>query len=271
MPLVFVIKYYIFPERRVFMKKILCILLTLTAVVLCFSSCMKSAQARAVDDKIAAIGEITLEKESLIAEAEEAYEQLSEKDKTRVFFKELELARKNLELLKEFNRDAQSVLETINTALSEYGTKKSEITDSYKALSESLAASETQLKSEYEKIFEPVRVKFAEYEKIEADAAVSAKVYIDYFRGINTDKIITVTDIGCIAQVSDGTVYYLFAFTYTDGRNEETLYSTVRFAGTPAKESFKAFEKNFYADAPSSEKADALIMGNIEILPGAVN
>ena len=271
MPLVFVIKYYIFPERRVFMKKITCVFLTLIAVVLCFSSCMKSAEVKAVEEKIAAIGEITLEKESLILEAEDSYTKLPQKDKEKVFFKPLELARKNLELLKEFNRDAQSVLDTINTALSEYGTKKSEITESYKALSEAFSACDTALKAEYEKIFEPVRTKYAEYEKIEADAAASAKVYIDYFRGINTDKIITVTDIGCIAQISEGTVYYLFAFTYTDGKNEKSVYSTVRFAGTPGKESFKAFEKNFYSDAPSSENSDALIMGNVEILPASVN
>ena len=271
MPLVFVIKYYIFPERRVFMKKITCVFLTLIAVVLCFSSCMKSAEVKAVEEKIAAIGEITLEKESLILEAEDSYTKLPQKDKEKVFFKPLELARKNLELLKEFNRDAQSVLDTINTALSEYGTKKSEITESYKALSDGLAACAPELKAEYEKIFEPVKTKYAEYKKIEADAALSAKVYIDYFRGINTDKIITVTDIGCIAQVSEGTVYYLFAFTYTDGKNEKTLYSTVRFAGTPGKESFNAFRESFYADAPSSENADALIMGNIGILPSAVN
>ncbi len=253
------------------MKKILCILLTLTAVVLCFSSCMKSAEVRAVEEKIAAIGEISLEKESLILEAEDSYTKLPQNDKKKVFFKPLELARKNLELLKEFNRDAGSVLEIINKSLSEYGTKKDEITEGYKALTDRLSACDPQLKAEYEKIFGPVRTKYAEYEKIEADAAVSAKVYIDYFRGINTDKTITVTDIGCIAQVSDGTVYYLFAFTYTDGSKEESVYSTVRFAGTPAKESFEAFERNFYSDVPSSENADALTMGNIEILPSAVN
>ncbi len=253
------------------MKKITCVFLTLIAVVLCFSSCMKSAEVRAVEEKIAAIGEISLEKESLILEAEDSYTKLPQKDKKKVFFKPLELARKNLELLKEFNRDAGSVLELINKSLSEYGTKKDEITESYNALTDSLSACDAQLKAEYEKIFEPVRTKYAEYEKIEADAAISAKVYIDYFRGINTDKKITVTDIGCIAQISEGTVYYLFAFTYTDGKNEESVYSTVRFAGTPGKESFRAFEKNFYSDAPSSENADALIMGNVEILPGSVN
>ena len=88
---------------------------------------------------------------------------------------------------------------------------------------------------------------------------------------MNTDKDITVTDIGCIAQTEDGNVYYLFAFSCLNGTKEETYYSNVRFAGTPGKETFRAFYDNFYASAPSSENTDALVSGNIEISPTAVN
>lgn len=271
MPFEFVLEYYIFPERRVLMKKIICIFLMLAVVICCFSSCMKSAEAKAFEEKMNEIGEVSLDKESLIVEARQAYALLTEDDKKSVASEKFEKMLADFDEMKKFSKDAESVLGIIGKALSEYGTKKDEITDSYEALSDGLAACAPELKAEYEKIFEPVKTKYAEYKKIEADAALSAKVYIDYFRGINTDKIITVTDIGCIAQVSEGTVYYLFAFTYTDGVNEKTVYSSVRFAGTPGKESFKAFEKNFYSDAPSSEKSDALIMGNIEILPSAVN
>ena len=52
MPFDFMLEYYIFPERRVFMKKIFCALLTLAVVVCCFSSCMKSAEAKAFEDKM---------------------------------------------------------------------------------------------------------------------------------------------------------------------------------------------------------------------------
>lgn len=253
------------------MKKILCILLVLAAVVCCFSSCIKSEEARAVEEKISAIGEVSLDKEILIIEAEEAYSQLSEKDKTAVSAGELELKRTQLDSLKAFSAEAQNVLALFEKSLTEYGVAKSEITEGYNTLLNKLSSCEEVLKAEYEKIFEPVRIKNQEYEKITEEAAASAKAYINYFRGINTDKTITVTDIGCIAQISDGITYYLFAFTYTDGEKEKTLYSTVRFAGTPAKESFKAYKDNFYSDAPSSEKADALTMGNIEILPSAVN
>lgn len=267
----FVLEYYIFPERRVFMKKILCVLLALTAVVLCFSSCGKSKEAKAFEDKMEAIGEVGIDKESLIVEAKQAYNLLTEEDKKSVAAAEFEKIVSDFDKIKKFSKDAEGVLAVFGKALSEYGTTKEEITDAYKALSDGLAACEPHLKPQLEKIFEPVKQKYAEYEKIEADAAVSAKVYVDYYRGINTKKTLTVTDIGCIAQVDNGTVYYLFAFTFTDGVKEKTVYSTVRFAGTPGKESFKTFEKNFYADAPSSENADALKKGNIEILPSAVN
>ncbi len=271
MPLVFVIEYYIYPERRVFMKKILCALLMLAVVLCCFSSCIKSQEARAFEDIIVEIGEISVSDEALVVEARQAYSLLTEKDKKAIDTEKAEKLFRDFDALKEFSKDAENVLEILGTALTEYGTPRSTITDSYKALSDGLSACDALLKAEYEKIFEPVRLKFEEYEKIEADATASAKVYIDYFRGINTGKTVTVTEIGCIAQISEGTVYYLFAFSFTDGTKERSVYSTVRFAGTPAKESFRAFEKSFYADAPSSEDADALTVGNIEILPSAVN
>lgn len=253
------------------MKKIICALLILTAVMLCFSSCIKSAAAKAFEDIMEEIGEISISDEALVVEAKQAWALLTEKDKKAVDTEKAEKLFSDFDALKEFSRDAENVLEILSTALTEYGTPGSTITDSYKALSDGLAACDALLKTEYEKIFEPVKLKFEEYKKIEADAVASAKAYIDYFRGINTDKTVTVTDIGCIAQISEGTVYYLFAFSFTDGAEERSVYSTVRFAGTPAKESFKAFEKSFYADAPSSANADALTVGNIEILPSAIN
>ncbi len=247
------------------MKRFIAIMLTLAAVIVCFSSCGKSEEAKAVIEKINAIGEITLEKESLIAEAENAYTQLSEKDKKAVAFKILELARKDLEDLKEFSKDAEEVLAVYEKALTEYGTPESTITDSYKALSDKLADCYESIKAECEKIFEAVKEKNEEYEKISADAVLSAKAYVNYFKELNADKQIDIKDIGCIAQISDGTVYYLFALTYNDGGEDVNAYSTVRFAGVPAKETMDMYAEKFYSEAPSSEKADALTMGNVSI------
>ena len=53
------------------MKKILCLLLA-AAMVLSLAGCGKSEAAQAVDDLIAAIGEVTLDSESAIREAEQA-------------------------------------------------------------------------------------------------------------------------------------------------------------------------------------------------------
>ena len=253
------------------MKKIFCVLLMLAVVICCFSACMKSAEAKAFEAVIEEIGELSLSDEGLVIEAKQAYSLLTEDDKKAVDTENAEKLFSDFDALKSFSTAAQNTLEILGTALTEYGTPKSTITDSYNALTEAFAACDVLLKGEYEKVFEPVKLKYEEYEKIEADAVASAKAYVDYFKGVNTDKTVTVTDIGCIAQVSEGTVYYLFAFSYTDGVREKTVYSTVRFAGTPGKESFRAFEKSFYADAPSSADADALTTGNIEILPSAVN
>ena len=274
MPVLFVVQYYnkrMYPERRVFMKRLIAALLCILTVILCFSSCVKSEAARACEEKIAAIGEVTLEKELLIVEAGQAYNGLSDKDKALVSSAALTSAEEKLGLLKAFSADAQAVLALYEKALTEYGVKKEEIADAYKALSAKLNDCRADIKPEFEKIFEAVRLKNEEYEKIAADAVASAKAYINYFRGMNTDKDITVTDIGCIAQTEDGNVYYLFAFSCLCDGKEETYYSGVRFAGTPGKETFSSFYDSFYASAPSSEKTDALISGNIEISATAVN
>ena len=271
MPRVFVVEYNIFLKGVFFMRKIIAMLLVMAAVVTCLVSCGKSDAVKAVDEKIAAIGEITLEKENLIIEAEEAFALLTDEDKKDADEKELKTAREDFDALKAFSGKADSAVRLYKKALTEYGTAKATITETYDALSQELASCKKELKAEYEKIFEAVKAKNDEYENIAAEAVASAKAYVDYFKSINADKTVTIKEIGCIAQIDDGTTYYLFAITYNDGTADINAYSRVRFAGTPAKETFDNYADNFYCDAPSSEKSDALLMGNIEIAADSVN
>ena len=62
------------------MKKILCLLLA-AAMILSLAGCGKSEAAQAVDDLIAAIGEVTLDSESAIREAEQAMAALTEEER----------------------------------------------------------------------------------------------------------------------------------------------------------------------------------------------
>lgn len=65
------------------MKKLLVMLLALS-LALALTACGKSEEAKAVDDQIAAIGEVTLESESAIAAAEAAVEALAEEDRKQL-------------------------------------------------------------------------------------------------------------------------------------------------------------------------------------------
>lgn len=65
------------------MKKFLVILLSLS-MVLMLSACAKSEAAQAVDDQIEAIGEVTLESEQQIIDAEEAVAALAEEDREQL-------------------------------------------------------------------------------------------------------------------------------------------------------------------------------------------
>lgn len=84
-------KFGIF-ERRTFsisggnsMKKILAILLLLSfCISLCSCSLTKSAEAKHVDDLILAIGEVTVDSEPAIMEAQASYDALTESQKSEV-------------------------------------------------------------------------------------------------------------------------------------------------------------------------------------------
>ena len=65
------------------MKKITALILALV-MVLALGGCGKSEAAQAVDDQIAALGEITLESEGAIAEAEAAVDALAEEDRSQL-------------------------------------------------------------------------------------------------------------------------------------------------------------------------------------------
>lgn len=62
----------------------LLLLVSVLAVLLLLSGCAKSEEAQRVDDMIAAIGNVTLDSEAAIAEAEAAAGLLSEKDRSRM-------------------------------------------------------------------------------------------------------------------------------------------------------------------------------------------
>ena len=63
------------------MKKIIAVLLVMLTVCLCFSGCGKSEEAKAVEEKIKALGEITLDSAAVLEEAEKVYASLSDEDK----------------------------------------------------------------------------------------------------------------------------------------------------------------------------------------------
>lgn len=93
------------------MKKISIVLLVLTAVLL-FTACGKSEEAQKVDDLIASVGEISLDSEARILEAEKAVSQLAEKEQESL---------DNLALLQEarakYNRLLVENVESFITAI----------------------------------------------------------------------------------------------------------------------------------------------------------
>ncbi len=247
------------------MKKIVSIILCVIMVAVCFTACSKSEAAKAVMEQIKAIGEITLENENVIIEAEKAYSLLSEEDKKDVKnHDDLVELRASFDRLQSYSDKADALLKTFDKIFTEYGISYSEVITPYDELTTAYSSSDEAVRAEYDKIFASVKEKYDEYCEVAKAATASAVAYINGFKEINKDKEITVKEIGCIAQISDGTTYYLFSMTYTDATGTDySVYSTARFAGTPSVQSMLNYKDNFYAEASTSEKTNALKCGNI--------
>ncbi|MBQ9945873.1 MAG: hypothetical protein IJO68_05045 [Clostridia bacterium] len=245
------------------MKKILSVLLILCLTALCLCSCGKSEEAKAVEEKINGIGEITLDKLEILEEAEKQYAFLSGEDKGDVKnYEKLQQARKDYDALKEFADKTAELEEKLGKVFTEYGISYSEIEEQYKEL-EGIRNSEENKNNEAYKFFDELKTKMDAFDTEAEKAKASAVSYLKGFYELKKDKEIEIKELGCIAQTSDDTTYYLFAISFTEDGAEKKVYASARFANAPSVQSMLSYAENFYADAPASEKTDALICGNI--------
>ncbi|MBR3766682.1 MAG: hypothetical protein IKL10_00385 [Clostridia bacterium] len=247
------------------MKKIIVFLLVTVLMCIGFSSCAKSEEVKTCEAKIEAIGEVTSDKLSLIEDAEKAYENLSQEDKEDVKnYSVLTSAREEIDDISDFNEKADALSEKLQKTVTEYGIDAKGITDEYKALLDRYDTA-SEIKKAQLTAFSALKKEKENYDNVAALAAASAASYVKGFFEINKDKDITISDIGCIAQQSDGNVYSLFALKYKEGTEEKEVYANARFAGTPSTESMISYKDNFYAASPASEDTDAFSMGNVII------
>ena len=105
-------------------------------VAIILTSCGKSDAARAVDDQIVSIGEVTIESEAVITEIERAYQNLSEKEKKTVEnYTYLKEARDLLDEKKALNVD--NAIAKIGAVTSESGSAITYADKLYSELSDS--------------------------------------------------------------------------------------------------------------------------------------
>lgn len=245
------------------MKRIVSVLLVLSIVCMCFAACGKSEEAKAVEEKIKNIGEVTLDKGPVIEEAYKAYAFLSGEDKGDVKnYDDLMSAKEAYDAIKAVSDRCDELSDKLDTVFTQYGITYSEITDEYNELSELIPDEEEGEGGKYS-FFGEVKNKYAEYTKVGENANKSAVSYVNGLFEVNKDKDITVEDIGCIAQISDETEYFLFAVKYKEGEESKVKYSSARFAGTPSVQSMLSHAENFYGDSPASDNTDALTNGNV--------
>ena len=252
------------------MKKIIAVLLVMLTVCLCFSGCGKSEEAKAVEEKIKALGEITLDSAAVLEEAEKAYASLSGEDKGDVKnYDDLVAARKAYDEITDISERCEALSVKFDEIFTKYGIPYAEIIDEYNAILEAAPDNEEGEGGRYSFVGE-IKGKYDNYIKVQENAHKSAVAYVNAFLEFNKDKSITIENIGCIAQISDGIQYFLFAMEYKDGEESKSVYSSARFAGTPTVQSLAAGAKSLFAEKPASEKTDALKNSNVVIDTAAV-
>lgn len=248
------------------MKRLIAVFLCIIMVAFCFCSCMKGEQVKSVEDKISSITEISLETDAVISEIEEAYSLLPDADKSKVGnYGALGKIKENYEFLEKFNEDAQALLGVYEKIFTEYGISVDEVKP-FAELEERYNSCDESVKAACGEIFDKIFAENDKYVEVEQIAVPSAATYVRGFLAQNPDKKITISDIGCIAQISEGITYFMFALTYTDNEvADKNVYSVTRFTGTPSDETTAKYASDLYRDAPSFEKTDALLCRNIDI------
>lgn len=247
------------------MKKIISVILIALSFCLILASCGKSEAAKAIDDKIKNIGDVDLSKGSVIEEVFKEYSLLSGEDKSDVkSYDKLFEKKQQYDSLKTFDDKVNEVAALYDKTLSEYGVPYSDIEQALNELNELMPDEKNEMKGEYDKSYEKITSKQEKYNEVAEKAADSA---ISYINGLIKAKNLTnpeIKEIGCIAQINDGTTYYLFAITYNDGgEKDKSVYSSARFAGTPTVETMLTHKDNFYSEKVMSDKTNALKSGNI--------
>ena len=249
------------------MKKFVALFLCLISVVFCFSSCFKSEEVKAVEEKIETIGNINLAKLTRIEEAEAAFELLSAEDKDSVKnYDKLTQAREEYDKLALYKEKADALSDLYERVFTEYGISYEMIADGNKYLTDTIETVSDSVKNEYEKILYDIQDKHDYYSDTASQSLEAIQAYLSGFFTMKNTTDIKIVKLGCIAQMDDGKMYYLFALTYDDGTGaEKNVYAQTRFADVPAVETMTTFADSFYASAPVSEETDALKYGNIYI------
>ena len=257
----------VYPERRVFMKKLTAIFLCALTVVFCFSSCARSEAVKALEEKIKSVTEVNLETEQIIAQIEDAYKALSEEEQQKVKnYDDFEVIKADFEELKKFSEDAENLKAVYSKIFEEYGSSAEEILEPFAELSEKYNSCKDSLKTAYGEIFEDISLENEKYLSIADEATASAATYVKGLYAVNDGKEINVKHIGCIAQTSEEINYFLFAAVYDDGEEaDKKVYAVARYTGTPAIETMTTFADNFYSAAPVTEKTDPLENANVEL------
>lgn len=247
------------------MKKFISVLLVLFTVCLCFSACGKSEEAKAVEEKIKDLGEITIDKGAAIEEAEKAYAFLSGEDKGDVKnYDELVSAKDAYNAIVEMSERCDALSDTFDIVFSRYGIPYTEVVDEYNAILELIPDEEEGEGGKYSFVSE-IKEKYVKYSEVQENANKSAVSYVKGFLELNKDRDITIEKIGCIAQISDEIQYFLFAMEYKEGEESKAVYSSARFSGTPSVQSMTAGAASLYGEAPASVNTDALVSGNVVI------
>ncbi|MCH5198904.1 MAG: hypothetical protein J1E34_08365 [Oscillospiraceae bacterium] len=258
------------------MKKIISIVfvLILSALVLC--SCGKKTEAtKNVENMINALADIKIGIDSgeQIAEAESAYNALSDEEKAKVKnYNKLEKAKEELasvqakyESFDEMNSVIEKIIDAANTRFSTENTDYAEllsqaqdILDNFNKLSDE-EKKNVNVSDELNEAIEALNAYTSSAEK-------STAAYVKAFNEVYADEKYEVTAVYCIKQIRDATEYHIFALTYKDKNGEEhNVYANARCSANTTAQTIISNAETFFSENAVSDDYNAVIGGNIDL------
>lgn len=258
------------------MKKISALLISVSIMLLCTGCSGSSSESKQAMENyeaaIANVAVITLDSESDVLIAENAYKLLSERQQKKVTDEKVVEAREAFDRLQKLNELLPEIcLKLENILKPGHGITVEDFKEDLDYVSANINLITEEQKTELGNV-DRFYAAVEKYESVVKNANTFAKNYVGQFMKDNPNVI--VTEVACIVNEKDGSMSFYFALKYTENSQEKAVYAHSGVNENTAVEALYSYKEYYYAEKPLNDKYNPFENGNYtldsaEIINGA--